>query len=343
MRDSTVILHCLILLFISCRIPSAAQSYTASAWMAQLNDGRQVCTLSLPGAHDAATGEGVCFLSAFGVTQALDLSGQWDSGVRAFDLRPAVQDSVLHIYHGLLKTKVSFSQAIETLLAKLAEHPTEFAIVLMREETDSEDAVERSLWPTAVGSAISGLGERAAIFAPQMTVGDARGKILFLSRTAYAATDKGAEVKGWSHSEYGTTEGKIVSYSDGSEARLQMQDYFAPTDKEKQACKQQAVMKLLSLASNAPAGVWSINFLSGYSSTLFGCTQIATTAGYKLNAERMHPPVVEYFLKSGSVRHSGIVFMDFAGVDKVRGGLSRLNGYKVQGKMLLEAIIESNF
>ena len=330
----------MILLF-CCHITSIAQTYDTSAWMARISDEQKVSSLSIPGTHDAATGEGLYFFSELGVTQALSISEQWDNGVRAFDLRPAICDTTLHIYHGRLKTKISFSQALDTLLHKLTQHPTEFAIVLMREENDSEDDAEKALWPSAIGKAIKSLGDKAAIFSPGITVGDIRGKILFLSRTAYGDTDKGAIIKGWNHSKDGTTNGKIVSYNDGSIARLQVQDFYAPTDEEKRCDKQNAVKKFFSLADKAPAEVWSINFISGYSSTLFG-SPIATTAGYKKNASEQHPSAIEYLSKN-KCRHLGIIFMDFAGTDKVKGCLLHPSTHNVQGKELLKVIIDSNF
>jgi hypothetical protein len=334
--------HILILLLFGCHISSVAQTYDASAWMALLNDETPVASLSIPGTHDAATGEGIYLSSALGVTQTLSLGKQWDCGVRAFDLRPAICDTALHIYHGRLKTKISFAQALDTLLHKLTLNPTEFAIVLMREENDSEDDAEKALWPSAIGKVIKSLGNKAAIFSPGIAVGDIRGKILFLSRTAYSETDKGAIIKGWNHSKDGTTNGKIISYYDGSVARLQVQDLYAPTDEEKRCDKKNAVKKFFSLADKAPSDVWSINFISGYSATLFGCGSIATTAGYKKNAAEQHPAAIEH-LSRNSYKHLGIIFMDFAGTDKVKGGLWHWRGYNVQGKKLLRTIIESNF
>ena len=38
----------------------------------------------------------------------------------------------------------------------------------------------------------------------------------------------------------------------------------------------------------------------------------------------------------------GIVFMDYAGVDKVGGGLWHWKPFEVHGKMLVEAVVESN-
>ena len=341
-----LIILTIILLLLGSRMPVVvpARSEDASKWMARLSDEQTIASLSLPGTHDAATGEGLCFSSAFGVTQALSLSEQWASGVRAFDLRPAVRNTVPHIYHGSLKTKISFSAAVDTIASKLAQHPTEFAIVLMREESDSEDEVERALWPQAVGKIIDSLGDRAAIFSPEMTVGEARGKILFLTRNAYSGCNKGATIKGWSHSKNGTVNAQITSLTDGSTARLQVQDFYAPIDEEKRNDKERAVAKLLSLAADAPAGVWSINFASGYSSTLFGRTSIVTTEGYKQNAARVHPMIIEYLSKNNrEENHWGIIFMDFAGVDKLPGNLLHWKGHDVQGETLLRAIIESNF
>lgn len=336
----------IILLLFGSRLPLAvhARNGDASKWMERLNNKHSVASLSLPGAHDAATGEGLCFSSAFGVTQTLTVGEQWASGVRAFDLRPAVRDTVLHIYHGSIRTKISFSAALDTILSKLEEYPTEFAIVLLREESDSEDEVERALWPQAVGKIIDSLGDRAAIFSPEMTVGEARGKILFLTRNAYSGCNKGATIKGWSHSKDCTVNAQITSLTDGSTARLQVQDFYAPTDEEKRNDKERAVAKLLSLAADAPAGVWSINFASGYSSTLFGRTSIVTTEGYKQNAARVHPMIIEYLSKNNrEENHWGIIFMDFAGVDKLPGNLLHWKGHDVQGETLLRAIIESNF
>ncbi|MBE6303941.1 MAG: hypothetical protein E7089_08405 [Bacteroidales bacterium] len=332
--------HYIILLLFGCHISSVAQTYDASAWMARISDEQKVSSLSIPGTHDAATGEGLYFSAALGVTQTLTIGEQWECGVRAFDLRPAVNDTTLHIYHGSLKTKISFSQALDTLLHKLSKNPTEFAIVLMREESDSEDDSEKALWPSAIGKIIKGLGDKAVTFTPQTTVGNLRGKILFLSRTAYRGTNKGAFVKGWSHSKDGTTNGQIISYNDGSVARLQIQDFYAPTTDEKRIDKQNAITKYLSSADKAPAGVWSINFTSGYSATLFG--KAATTAGYKQNAAEQHPSALEQLSKN-SYKHLGIIFMDFAGADKVKGNILHWSSYNVQGKKLLKAIIDSNF
>lgn len=322
-----------------------AQESDYSSWQARLDDNRAVSTLSIPGAHNAATGEGICFFSGLGKTQELGLAELWDCGIRAFDLRVAVSGEELHIYHGIAKCKVSFKDAIDIICEKLSAHPQEFAIVLLREENDSENSAERALWPEIMGDAIASLGEKAASFSAALTVGDLRGKILFLSRNEYSGCNKGALIRGWSHAESGTTEGEIVSFAGNGRAQLWVQDFFDTTDKERQTAKEAAVRRFLSLAGTAPTNVWSINFLSAYSSTLFVLTPFATTSGYKRNATRTNATAANYLAASShtSQEPTGILFMDFAGVDRAVGGLWHWAPFQTQGKIVTELVIERNF
>lgn len=236
---------------------------------------------------------------------------------------------------------MSFGKALEILCNKLTEHPTEFAIVLMREENDSENSTERVLWPTAVGKAIENTGDKAAIFSPAMKVGDARGKIIFISRNAYTGCNRGAIIEGWNHSQQGSLNGRITSYTDGATARLQVQDYYAPTDKEKQKAKEGAVLQCLQRAASAPADVWTINFLSGYSNRWLGFTPFATTSGYKRNAERIHPIIINSL--TTKPQPTGIMMFDFAGCDKTGGGIWHWSCFETLGTELVNKIIGQNF
>jgi hypothetical protein len=122
-----------------------------------------------------------------------------------------------------------------------------------------------------------------------------------------------------------------------------MQDFYAPTSKEKQLQKIYGVSQLLSMAQKAESGVWTINFLSGYSNTWMGTGTFATTLGYKRNAAWLHPQILDIITSNVPPRSYGIVFMDFIGVDKVCGGLRHWRSFEVYGSKLLNAIIESNF
>ena len=189
-------------------------------WITQLPDNAYASLLSIPGTHDAATGDGTVF--SLGKTQSLSLQEQWDMGIRAFDLRPGYKkvrkglfkyENELHIYHGIVETKTSFRKAVQVLSDNLAANPGEFAIIIMRFENDSPLYNKRDVWNSLMSSFLTSSDfpvERRIDFRPDLTVGELRGKILVLSRDAYASTPStGAFVSGWSHSESGTTSAVI--------------------------------------------------------------------------------------------------------------------------------------
>ena len=123
-----------------------------SAWMGNLPDNTFVSQLSIPGSHDAGTGHGVNNVyvvvsgSTYATTQEKNLTQQWNSGVRAFDLRPAVDGSSLRIYHGIVSTNLYMDNALSTLCGLLDSHPTETCIVIIRHESEGDD--NNSSWGT---------------------------------------------------------------------------------------------------------------------------------------------------------------------------------------------------
>ena len=110
-------------------------STTANAtdWLGRISDDMPVCRLSIPGTHDAATGEG--FIDAdtlagnyIARTQELTLAKQWEAGIRAFDLRPDLAtDSLgmqsMTVFHGEFATNTTFSAVISMLRDSLHAHP----------------------------------------------------------------------------------------------------------------------------------------------------------------------------------------------------------------------------
>ena len=87
----------------------------AENWMSRLPDETYVAVVSIPGAHDAATGSGweagyESLGDLFARTQDLNLAELWSVGVRAFDLRPCTRDGYLNINHGIIPTRVRFDK-----------------------------------------------------------------------------------------------------------------------------------------------------------------------------------------------------------------------------------------
>ena len=84
----------------------------AEHWMADLPDNMFVAHVSIPGAHNFATGEenwaGDTYSSsgnASSTTQAVTMREQLDRGIRGIDLRPGLHsDDLLYCYHDIART-----------------------------------------------------------------------------------------------------------------------------------------------------------------------------------------------------------------------------------------------
>lgn len=227
------------------------------AWMSGLDDATPFARLSIPGTHDAATGDGTAF--SIGRTQSLGLSAQWDLGIRAFDFRPGYRSvrvrafkykNELHVYHGFIPTKTSFKAAVHTLMNKIDKNPSEFAVVIMQFENGSPFYNDRSVWNSLMSEFLGSeelFPSRFRIdYRPDLTVGDLRGKILILSRDAYADEPiTGGYISRWSFAEEGTTNARITSRI--AEGVLGVQDYYHV---EKPEVKVKAVSDFMDWASD---------------------------------------------------------------------------------------------
>lgn len=330
---------------------------TQESWMRHLSDTLYASQILIPGAHDSATGEGMRGVLKLGITQQKSIAEQWACGIRAFDFRPAINRGCLHIYHGSLKTKITLSAAIDTLLKCIEKNPSEFAIVLLRQERGSSDPAERNLWSKLIGEQINKIGDRAALFHPKLTVGCLRGKILFLSRNHYSGSNKGARIEGWSHSADGTKNAKIIPYNKESliespqnvvkNATLYIQDFYSPTSQSLGQKKIETIKQFIDDSQTAAPETWIINHLSGYSSTLFNIKGVATNRGYKQNASTVNSTIHKYLKEKRAERANGgernrnnhpkgIILIDYAGCEKT-------GRYATIGKSIIEAIIEQNF
>ncbi len=320
----------------------------AADWMARLADTTRVCRLLIPGTHDAATGDG--FIPADTLlgrkaaqTQDKNIAEQWQAGIRAFDLRPAVRTGAdgkesLHLYHGEFATTRSFDSVMRQIADSVAAHPTEFAIILMRHE--ASPSRNETNWAALMRQSLDRVGGVLAAFRPGLTVADLRGRILVISRDTYGDVPRGGYAGGWSHSKHLADQCKawIKGENPSDKARLMVQDFYDTSLPDGIRDKRVAIRTLFSRKKRTDmitpnACVWMINHTSGYSLTANGPggEPVSLSHGYRDNASHTNPLVL------GSLRSatelSGIVLMDFAATDNSCG-------YNVMGKTLVEKIIE---
>lgn len=314
-------------------------------WMEKLDDNCLVTSLSLPGTHDAATAEGwdglvgVYLGEMTARAQDLTIADQWNAGVRVFDIRPQKDDDVLRCMHGIAGTSLLVGDFFAKMRDLLAESPSEFAIVTTKIDT-SDGEPEVAEWAPMFNPLIhsDSLRQIFVEFSPRLTVGQIRGKILLLSRNKYAEIPLGGFITGWSSDkDFSKQQGGIITGSNGVQCQLWMQDYYQPNSDR--AGKDMAILKMLdaSMARDLTVArpAWVMNYTAGN-------TQTFLSDGYRENAVYAHQMVLDYLADDAHDGSTGIVFMDFAGVDQSKSA-SNDKIFEVKGAQLLEAIINQNF
>ena len=270
-------------------------------WMAGLHDTDKVCRVSIPGTHDSGSA-GVRFpMKHYARTQTMDLAGQWDAGIRFFDLRPRLEGGILRIYHGPANCHITFEQALLILRQKLEDNPTEFCIVMTNSAGGGQTAVDMTM--DLISQIIP--AQMLADFKADMTVADIRGRILFIHRNtpSRGVNAPGVLVRGWPGN--GTSRTARMVSSDAKSAALWAQDYFTSGNNDKDAylsSKWENIQYLLSRFRSADDDVWCINHTSGY-----------TGKGIRTNIRRCSDFInshLEEYLKNhdGPI---GIIPMDF--------------------------------
>lgn len=316
------------ILFTGAVLLFGAVSGACAGWMSKVSDNVRVERMSIPGSHDSATGCGTT-CDSLAQTQELDISAQFDAGVRAYDFRPSSDGDTLRIYHGMFATGATFEGALDTLVDKLEKEPTEFAIIIMRHEDTHESAAEKAAWGRMMNDLLNNYRHRERLiqFRPGLTAGDMRGKILILSRDRYGAVPVGGYIRNWSHeSDFASQDSAVISGN--GEAPLHVQDFY-DTYKALDV-KLGSIKEVIDYCqSSSNAGKWVINHASGYYSP-----STVTVDSYRVNANAINGEVARY-LKGGK-GPVGIIMMDFAGAE-------RSGGSRVDGQLLIDAIIERNF
>ena len=296
--------HFSIILILLLTLTASAQT-DRDHWMAALPDTMKVCKVSIPGTHDSGTA-GVRFpMRHYARTQIMDLSSQWDAGIRFFDLRPRLEDGTLRIYHGPADCHIGFREALLIIKKKLEEHPTEFCVVMTNSAGGGQEAVDmtmddiNTLFPTGM----------LASFHADMTVADMRGRVLFIHRDhpTGGRDYPGTVVYGWSGNASSHHAGMVSCV--GKSAVHWAQDYFTDGGKGNYVdSKWDKVTALVREFASAPEGVWCINHTSGY-------TGSGISTNINRNASVTNARLLEYL--GNHKKPIGIVPMDFPGQELI--------------------------
>ena len=323
-------------------LPTNAQ-YSGNNWITPLDGNIYVSQMSIPGAHDAATGEEMTTAigDIFASTQEQTLQTQWNLGVRAFDLRPAIYDAIfgstneLWLYHGVTRVSVSWATAMNTLKSNLTDNPGEFAIVLFRHE--DEGALGKNTnsadFNTYMTNYINANNGWIVDWKPDLTIDECRGKIILISR--FSGSWSYGCFTGWNHDAAGAIT-TLKNATGTQSATMYVQDYYNPSSHD---TKWTAIQKHLDISKTFHTDVskvnhWMINHASGYVGS-------STSSTYRNNSAAQNPKLISYITSDTWEGSTGIMLFDYAGASLSNGLLS--GDVEVKGDLALQAIIDNNY
>ena len=341
----------------------------ATDWLGMVKDDTKVCKLSIPGTHDTMTGMGFYqpvlkyIFNLTAISQVSTLGEQMNSGLRFFDIRPVVstdtiaKKKILRLTHGISELDITFEWTIDQLQVYLKAHPTEFFIAKLQFDNGFEDQKDLFALLNNVMQMPKYKGLFIENWRPDITVGEMRGKILWLSRYDLRQLQPLYHYPivycDWPDEDPDIEEDldpvaqrncAMYNMNDTTvKARLYKQDYYKTTTATRMKNKQKTVIDMMHSAREANAGsenIWIVNHCSAY-------TEVSPR-GYITNAANLHPLVVEDMQKyEGTV---GIMPMDMAGHDYVHcvinGGTpyssDYLYGFHPLSQSLTNLLIKSN-
>ncbi len=344
-----------------------------SDWLSLVRDDVKVCKLSIPGTHDTMTGMGFYtpvvkyFSNIMAISQVSTFAEQMSCGIRFFDFRPVVaidtlakkseDRQILRLAHGFTEVNVSLEESIDWMQQFLKTHPSEFFIVKIQADNGMESQQNWTILLDKVLSLPKYRGLFVESWRPDITVGEMRGKILWLSRydlrpvnpafhypVAYCDwPDEDPDVDEAVHPEQQRS-CAIYNMEDPSiKATLYKQDYYKTTSEKRLQTKISTVLAMMKSAREATAGdenIWIVNHCSAY-------TEVSAR-GYITNASNLHPKVIEDLrANEGTV---GIMPMDMACHDYVHciinGGTpytsDYLYGFYPRSQSLTNLLVMSN-
>lgn len=341
----------------------------ATDWLSMVRDETKVCKLTIPGTHDTMTGMGFYqpvlkyIFNTTAISQVSTLEEQMNSGLRFFDIRPVVstdtiaKKKILRLTHGISELDITFEWTIDQLQSYLKAHPSEFFIVKLQFDNGFED--QKDLYTLL--SNVLHMSKYQGLFVdnwrPDITVGEMRSKILWLSRydlRPFNAAfhypivycdwpDEDPDIEEDINPEAQRNCGMYNMTDTTLTAKLYKQDYYKTTTEKRMRNKQKTVIDMMHTAREATVGdedIWIVNHCSAY-------TEVSPR-GYITNASNLHPLVIDDLqMYEGTV---GIIPMDMACHDYVHciinGGTpytsDYLYGFHPMSLSLTNLLIKSN-
>lgn len=250
----SLLLCALCLLMLACK-PSA-DAITPDNWMSAYDDTTPICKISIPGSHDSGTTSGPDML----ITQTATLAEQLHQGIRFFDIRLAKHGDRLGVFHAFAFQNIYWeSDVLPLFIDFLKQNPSETLIVSVKKEGG-----EISDYSQLLSASLSDNDNRKYIlddFRSDITIGEARGKIIFFHRDYVMDDFPGAECRDWADDATCTM---TLHNRQGEVTNVLLEDEYQHDSIEAASVKVKAVTDNLDRAAAIKNDnmTWAITFTS---------------------------------------------------------------------------------
>lgn len=312
-------------------------------WMTDIYKGKEdkirLCDMNIPGSHDSWTYK-TKPLSLWASAQNVDVTTQWNNGVRFFDLRVKILEGELWVYHGP-QAFMPAHDAVEEVMTQIRTHKGETAIITVQEEGDLTMEVVEKTWFLVDDYKDEGLVVKNP--RKDMTLKDCAGKVIFMQ--SWNPEAKGLDKEMDYHfgpfleTAYNKYEvghiywGKDADWAKGDKTPVHYQnrcDSKYTTCEEFWKDKQKMMLDCFAgFKKETDPYSWCINQTSGF----VGSNFLHMT--YSKNANVMNPWAVKYVFEHMSEK-LGVIQCDFAGSN------DHFDSYFCNGYHLPRVVVESN-
>ena len=314
-----------------------------SNWMTDIYKGKEdkirLCDMNIPGSHDSWT-YATRFTSLWSSAQNVDVTTQWNNGVRFFDLRVGMVGGGFYVRHGP-QGFIHVSDALEEVMTQIRTHKGETAIITVQAEDDLTLKVVQKTYELVKKY----IDEGIVMTNPKkdMTLKDCAGKVIFMQSWNPEAKGLDKERKyhfgpflETSYNEYAVGHiywGKDADWAKGDKTPVHYQNRCDAGDfsecetfwKDKQ---KMALDCWAGFKKETDPYSWCVNQMSGF---VGGKLHMS----YSKNANVMNPWAVKYVFDHMSEK-LGVIQCDFAGSN------DHFDGYFCNGYHLPRVVVESN-
>lgn len=330
----------------------SASAWTGDSWMSQLPDNLYVSQVSIPGTHDSATKD-LSEQKYYSQCQTASLTEQLNAGVRAFDLRPGMNnDKEIQLYHGSSKINMTFKEAMQLFCGWLETHKTEFLIIHLYEGGEDPgtitnknrkkgNAITNDEWTSNVFNDAN-ITKYCKDFKRDLTVKDMRGYMFFIKRYGLQLEQQYAPVTyEWCGEDNWTeqTNGKLETPYASASALFHVQDLANTTPANKKTMVEKMLSHSVKLNGTSYfSNIFVFNFCSAYNG------DPSHAADYADNATVTNKAVIDFL--STNQGPTGILFADYLVYDTPSVVTSITNGTSTKttyGAQFIKAVIDNNF